>query len=130
MTTRTVRPLREFCQFKSGGTPSRTEPAYWSGTIPWVSPKDMTGDVISDSVDHLSDVGVRAARITVAPIDSILVVVRSGILAHTFPVARLAVAAAYNQDIKSIHVDQDVAIPQFVLRFLQACKVHVLSRGV
>ena len=39
----------------SGGTPSRDNPAYWGGSIPWVSPKDMKRREIADSIDHVSE---------------------------------------------------------------------------
>ncbi|MDC8449866.1 MAG: N-6 DNA methylase [Nitrospira sp.] len=35
----------------SGGTPSKAEPSFWTGNIPWVSPKDMKTNVIEDTED-------------------------------------------------------------------------------
>jgi hypothetical protein len=69
----------------SGGTPSKSKPEYWSkGTYPWVSPKDMKADFLTDSQDHLTRLG--AAELKIVAKDSILFVVRGMILAHTFPV--------------------------------------------
>jgi type I restriction enzyme S subunit len=37
-----------------GGTPSKAKAAYWTGPIPWVSPKDMKRWLIDDAEDHIS----------------------------------------------------------------------------
>ena len=48
------KTLGEVCQFRGGGTPSKAVERYWRGDIPWVSPKDMKFDVVSESIDHIS----------------------------------------------------------------------------
>ena len=50
--------LGEVCHFRHGGTPSKGNEEYGKGTIPWVSPKDMRGTVISDTIDHISEKAV------------------------------------------------------------------------
>lgn len=37
----TVR-LRDLVQFVGGGTPDSDEPRYWNGSIPWITPTEMT----------------------------------------------------------------------------------------
>src|SRR5260221_10087111 len=49
-----TKTLGEVCQFRGGGTPSKAVERFWRGNIPWVSPKDMKFDVVSDSIDHIS----------------------------------------------------------------------------
>ena len=41
------------------------------------------------------------------PVDTIMIVVRGMILTHTFPVARILVPAAFNQDMKALVVSSD-----------------------
>ncbi|MBI4774851.1 MAG: hypothetical protein HY788_11850 [Deltaproteobacteria bacterium] len=41
-----------------GGTPSKDNPEYWNGTIPWVSPKDMTVKTVYDTQDHITPMGL------------------------------------------------------------------------
>ncbi|MEI6136959.1 MAG: restriction endonuclease subunit S, partial [Chloroflexota bacterium] len=36
-----------------GGTPSKAEPSYWNGKVPWASPKDFGKPFIPDSKDHI-----------------------------------------------------------------------------
>ena len=49
-----VVPLSDVCRFQSGGTPSKKNPEFWQGTIPWVSPKDMKRPRLDDVTDHIS----------------------------------------------------------------------------
>jgi type I restriction enzyme, S subunit len=43
-----LHPLGEICQTTSGGTPSRSHPEYFGGTIPWIKSGDLTdGDVVA-----------------------------------------------------------------------------------
>jgi type I restriction enzyme, S subunit len=49
-------PFSKIGKFKGGGTPSKSRNDFWSGTFPWVSPKDMKIPRIDDSIDHISEV--------------------------------------------------------------------------
>lgn len=88
----------------SGGTPSRSTPSYWGGDIPWISPKDMKTRELSTSEEKLTTTGLESG-LKLMPTDTIMIVVRGMILAHTFPVARTLVPAAFNQDMKALVVD-------------------------
>ncbi|HYE37538.1 restriction endonuclease subunit S [Methylocaldum sp.] len=85
-----------------GGTPSKADPEFWNGSIPWVSPKDMKVDVIEDTQDHISETAVENSATRLIPTGSLLMVVRGMILAHSFPTAITAVPVTINQDMKAI----------------------------
>ena len=95
-------PLSSLVQMISGGTPSKSSAEFWEGEIPWVSPKDFSEYFIDDTEDHISEDGMKDARLTLIPAKSILVVVRSGILQHTLPVAFNSRPVTINQDIKAL----------------------------
>lgn len=96
-----VVELSDVCRFQSGGTPSKKNPEYWQGTIPWVSPKDMKRPRLSDVEDHISQEALESGS-KLAPAGSVFVVVRGMILAKTVPVALAEVSMAINQDMKAI----------------------------
>jgi len=89
--------------WSGGGTPSKANPEFWRhGSIPWVSPKDMKVERIADSEDHITEDAVRESAARLIPRNSVLFVTRSGILAHTFPVAVTTVDVTVNQDLKAL----------------------------
>ncbi|TVO50928.1 restriction endonuclease subunit S [Denitromonas halophila] len=96
-----VVPLSDVCRFQSGGTPSKKNPEFWKGTIPWVSPKDMKRPRLDDVADHISKEALESGS-KLAPAGSVFVVVRGMILAKTVPVALAEVPMAINQDMKAI----------------------------
>ena len=111
--------------WSSGSTPSKRQPEYWNGTIPWVSPKDMKQTRIDDAIDHVSKSAIdKGTRVT--PRDSILVVVRGMILAHTFPVALTLTDVAFNQDIKAL-VSNKHFVPEFLFYWLESQQKRVIS---
>jgi len=112
-------PLGSIVAIKSGATPSKGNPAYWSGTIPWISPKDMKVREIADSQDHVSELATIEAAVGLLPPDAVLIVTRGMILAHTVPVARLLVPAAINQDIKALITGDRIA-PDYLTAVLWA----------
>lgn len=126
----TVVPLKSLCQIRHGGTPSKANAAYWVGHIPWVSPKDMKSAILSDASDHISQEAVESSATSVVPEKSILVVVRSGILAHSLPVAQAAKPLAFNQDIKALTPDEAKVDSDYLFWFIRAQEPHVLARGV
>lgn len=86
----------------SGGTPNTQNPAYWNGTIPWVSPKDFGAFEIDSSIDQITPLALKESSARVAPVGSVLLVVRSGVLQHTIPVGVATTEVAINQDVKAI----------------------------
>ena len=85
-----------------GGTPSKSNTSYWEGTIPWVSPKDMKIDYISDCPDHISEIALNKSTTKLIPKHSLLIVIRGMILAHSFPAAINTVVLTINQDMKAL----------------------------
>ena len=109
----------------SGGTPSTSEPDNWNGQIPWVSPKDFGEFEIADTIDHLSEAGIKAASLNLAETDSVLMVVRSGILRHTLPVAINTRPVAVNQDVKVFMLRPDCK-PRYFAWYLWCFQKRIL----
>ena len=121
--------LRECCQFLSGGTPSKAKAEFWVGNIPWYSPKDMKSFDLNDSQDHISEAAISASAARKVLPGAILVVGRSGVLAHTLPVGIVHQPAAFNQDIKAL-VPRQGFDSDYVALFLRAQERYVLAAGV
>ena len=96
------RPLGDFVDPVSGATPSKTTERFWLGEVPWVSPKDMKTDFLSDSQDHVSQVAVDETNLHVVEQGSTLIVVRGMILARDVPVAINRNPVTINQDMKAL----------------------------
>jgi len=86
---------------QGGGTPSKENPSYWNGDIPWVSPKDMKQKEIIDTIDKTNLLGIYNSASKIVEPESLLMVVRSGILQRTIPIGINKVPVSLNQDIKS-----------------------------
>lgn len=55
-------PLSKMIQLIGGGTPKRSEPSYWNGTIPWFSVRDVPndGDVwVVDTDEKITEAGLQ-----------------------------------------------------------------------
>ncbi len=120
----TTIPLGDVGEWRSGGTPSRSNADFWGGDFPWVSPKDMKVTDIQDSEEHLTPEGKSEA--SVVPRDAILLVIRGMILAHTFPVAITTREVAFNQDIKAI-IASEAFDPHYVYHWLRCQSMTILG---
>ena len=114
-----------------GGTPSKSHPEYFAGSIPWVSPKDMKSSVINDSIDHITEEAIAHSTTNLVPANSVLMVIRSGILKHTLPVAINSLPVTINQDMKAF-VPNETVKTAFLMHFFKAIENDVLAgvRGV
>ncbi len=114
-------------EWYGGGTPSKSESKFWSnGNIPWISPKDMKRFRLSDSEDHISTSALEETNVRRFPKGTVLMVIRSGILSRTFPVAIADEPATMNQDMKGVKPSKDID-PSFLAYQLRA-KEHELLR--
>jgi type I restriction enzyme S subunit len=95
--------LKSLGQWYGGGTPSKRDRVFWTdGTIPWLSPKDMGAEVIRGTRDRITREAVERSSVKLVPAGSVVVVVRSGILERTLPVAVVPFETTLNQDMKAL----------------------------
>ncbi len=119
--------LGDIAEFKSGATPPRGASVYWDGAIPWISPKDMKRPYLSDSQDHVSEEAFVETNLKRIDPNSVLIVVRGMILAHTVPIALTTRDVAINQDVKAIRFEEAID-PMFGLWSLKALERYILSK--
>jgi len=79
-------PSEEAVTLLGGGTPSKQRASFWSGDIPWISPKDMFSRDLFDSIDHITDEAVVSSATQMVPANAVLLVVRSGFLVRKVPI--------------------------------------------
>lgn len=106
-----LQKLKRVVVFAGGGTPTKDVPEYWSGDIPWVSPKDMKSRIVSNTEEKITSEGVANSATRIVPKGCVLVVVRSGILQHSIPVALAETAVALNQDLKALIPGEEIHGP-------------------
>lgn len=119
--------IKSITTFSGGGTPSRDNLAFWNGQIPWVSPKDMKAERIIGAEESITENGLENSATSLVPIGRVLMVVRSGILKHTIPVAINETAVALNQDMKALNFDPHRCLSRFFLRWAQGLNDVLLT---
>ena len=108
-----VMLLNSIADLVSGGTPSKSRPEWWQGSIPWASPKDMKCPRLNDTQDHVSEEAIEYGS-RLVPAKTIFVVIRGMILAKDLPVAITQVPMAFNQDMKAV-LARDAVDPEYLL---------------
>ncbi|TDR49956.1 type I restriction enzyme S subunit [Pseudomonas brenneri] len=122
-----LHKLKYITRFSGGGTPSRDNLDFWGGDIPWISPKDMKHEIISEAEENISEAGLRNSTTSLIHPGEVLLVVRSGILKHTIPIAVNDVEVSLNQDMKALRLDKNFCSSHFFLRWVQGFNKNLLQ---
>jgi len=117
--------LGECAEWLSGGTPFKGNDAFWSGSIPWVSAKDMKSFRLHDAEDHISPLAVGHGG-KVVPAGTILLLVRGMTLHNDVPICMVSRDMAFNQDIKALRPAKNVD-GAFLAYWLLAHKPDLLA---
>lgn len=121
-------PMGELVTITGGGTPSREIEAYFTGNIPWLTSKDMIGEYISDTQEHITEKAIKDSATKLVPKNSILVVVKSKILMRRVPLAIAKVPLCHGQDIKSIQCPKGLE-PMFLMYVLKHNEHYLLDQA-
>ncbi len=110
----------------SGGTPSKNNPSFWDGTIPWISAKSMSHSRVSDSEDKITLSAVQSKN-KIVDTNSILILVRGSTLHQYVPICITTKPVTFNQDVKAL-VAKPTLDPFFLFYSLLANseKIHNL----
>lgn len=111
-----------------GGTPSRAIPAYFEGDICWATSKDIKRELLVDTQEHVTAEAVARSATKLVPSGSLLVVVKSKILARTLPLAISQVPVCFGQDLKGIVPKKSESV-HFLFHSLKAGERWLLERA-
>lgn len=87
-----------------GGTPSKANPDYFQGSIPFMTVKDMHERFIADTQDHITEQALESSASTLIPADTLVVASRMSL----GKVARPQIPVAINQDLKALFLHEGV----------------------
>lgn len=109
--------LGEATTFLSGGTPSRSNDAYWDGDIPWISATSLRCSEIWRSDSNVTEEAV-AAGSKFAPIGSTLLLVRGSALHKEILCGLVTNRVCFNQDVKAL-VPNSNLFPRFLMALIR-----------
>lgn len=85
-------------EFRGGGTPSRKQPAFWGGPIPWASVKDLNGGRLTRTVESITQEGLDNSSASVVPAGTVVLATRMAV----GKAVTADVPLAINQDLKGL----------------------------
>lgn len=57
----------------SGGTPSRNNPGYYTGNIPWIKTGELNDDYVYDTEEHISEYAIQKSAAKKYPVNTIMI---------------------------------------------------------
>ncbi len=93
-----IEKVGDLCEVFGGGTPSRSEKAYWGGNIPWISSRYFTDEHTIKGSEGITETGLKNSSSKIAPKGSTILITRVS-------VGKFAIADknyAINQDLTAL----------------------------
>lgn len=123
-----MEKLGDICKFQSGGTPSKSNPLYFGGTIPWITTVALNGSMIGaeNAVEWITKKAIMESAAKIVPANSIMVGTRVGV----GKVAINSVPMSTSQDIISlIEIDESKWDKSFICEFISSQNAFLLSQA-
>ncbi|MFY7907484.1 MAG: restriction endonuclease subunit S [Burkholderiaceae bacterium] len=120
--------LPQITEIVGGGTPERSNPNFFGGDIPWITPSDVTqldGMWIYSTQERLTAEGLQKSPAKIVPKGTVLMATRVA-------VGRAAVAGvdiATNQDFVSLIIDSALINSEYLARAIEALSIFLVSRS-
>lgn len=83
-----------------GGTPSKSIPEYWNGSIPWASVKDLKSNIIDSTQDTITELGLEKSSSNLIEKGNLIVCTRMGL----GKIAINQMPIAINQDLRALYL--------------------------
>lgn len=111
------------CSFIGGGTPSKDNPEYWNGEISWASVKDIKGDYLFETIDHITKEGFQNSSANMCKKGSLILVTRI----EPAKTIISEIDTAINQDLKIVNSTLSSIFLHYYFRTFQHEFIHKAS---
>ena len=114
------------CTTKSGGTPSRKNPSYFNGNIPWIKSGELNDSTITECEEKITQLGLRNSNATIYPVNTVLMAMYGATIGK---LSILNFEASTNQAICAFFHDQKVLFNSYLFWFLMSIRNDLLKSG-
>lgn len=111
------KTLGDLSEISSGGTPSRSNPLFWNGDIPWVSTTLIDFNIIYDTEERITEEGLKKSSAKLFPKGSLLMAMY-GQGKTRGKIAVLGIEACTNQACASIITNKNILDSLFLFQNL------------
>lgn len=118
--------LGDVCEIQSGGTPSRNNEKFWSGSIPWYSSGELNNFYTIDSKEFITNEGLTKSNAKVFPKNYLLIGMYD---TAAFKMSILDRDAAFNQAICGVKENEKVNFKFIYLYFSFMRDEYLKSRS-
>ena len=118
--------IHKICTTKSGGTPSRKNPEYFEGGIPWVKSGELNDSVIYSCEETISKLGLEKSSATLYPKNTVLLAMYGATIGK---VSILGFEAATNQAICAFFHERNVITNHYLFWFLKSVRKNLIDAG-
>lgn len=118
--------LSSLVEIKGGGTPSKAEPTYWNGDIPWASVKDFKSSTLSGASDYITQAGIDNSATSLIEKGNIIIPTRMAL----GKIAINTIDLAINQDLKALIIrDHKKVDLEYLFRCIQSKSDEIIKQG-
>ena len=122
MTLWAEAKLGDVCDLVGGGTPSKSNPTFYEGIIPWATVRDMRSELLSDTQYAISQDAVTESSTNIIKADNIVIATRVGLGKACI----LQQDTAINQDLKAVIPKDGRLTKPFLFQWLKSVS-HVIQ---
>ncbi|MFB9865642.1 restriction endonuclease subunit S [Rufibacter immobilis] len=121
-----VKKLGEIVKTTSGGTPSRKEPNFYSGNIPWVKSGELNQGLILDTEEKITEEAIKTSSAKVFPKGTLLIALYGATIGK---LSFLGIDAATNQAVCGIFENEKVS-SKFLYYYLFFSKPDLIKQSI
>ena len=118
--------LGEIANWGSGGTPKADNPDFYDGEIPWCVIGDLTESEVWETEKRITNLGLSNSSAKVVDPGSVLLAMYGASIGRT---GISAIPMATNQAIAFARCHLDLALPKYLLAYLQTQKTKFVEMG-
>lgn len=119
------KKLYEIADIRAGGTPSRNNPDYWNGNIPWVKISNINGKYVTTYDETITELGLKNSSAKLFEKETILYT----IFATLGRVGILQFDATTNQAIAGIKIKDNSISTDYLYYYLRSLESYVKDIG-
>lgn len=113
-----AKKISQLCDISSGGTPSRSRKEYYGGDIPWIKTGELQNEILTDTEEKLTLLGLNNSSAKLYPIGSLIVAMYGATIGKT---AKLGVNATTNQACAVLYnIDNNQIQTDYLWLYLQS----------